>query len=456
MLFTQYAFFVFFATVVVLNFALHRFGTAQKTLLIAASLAFFLSWGGANVALFAVMLAGNYPVARAIHRSSGRPRDLLLAGAIALDIAVLLHFKYSTFFLVEVLGLQLPAAAAWAPLGLSFYTFHLISYHVDIHQRTCAPGRFIDYAGYISFFPHLIAGPIVRCRQLMPQFEERLAAPRFNWAGGTLAFSIGFFLKCSADLIATAIDPDWTYAGAPGLSSGDAWAVAFLFSCQIFGDFAGYSYMAIGLARFLGYELPVNFNAPYLAASFREFWQRWHITLSRFLRDYLYILALGGNRAGNFRTQLNTMITMLLGGLWHGANWTFVLWGGIHGAVLVVERWLGFDTPAGKALIARAAWYGVVQAVVIVAWVFFRAPDLATASVILAKMFLVTDRNSIDTAHLNALALAVPVIGYHLARLAGERIRLDHPVGAGALSAALLFASLILMNRPAKFIYFEF
>lgn len=456
MLFTQYSFFAFFAVIVALNFALYRHAVAQKTLLIAASLVFFLSWGGANVALFVVMLAVNYPVARVIYSSEGRLRNLLLGCAIALNIGVLLYFKYTNFFLAEVVGLQLPAPAVWAPLGLSFYTFHLLSYHIDLHQRKCAPGRFIDYVGYISFFPHLIAGPIVRCQQLMPQFAERLTPARFDWAGGALAFSIGFFLKCSADLIAVTIDPDWTAAGARRLSAGDAWAAAFLFSCQIFGDFAGYSYMAIGLARFLGYELPVNFNAPYLAASFKEFWQRWHITLSRFLRDYLYILALGGNRLGRYRAYLNTMITMLLGGLWHGANWTFVAWGGLHGAALVAERILGLHDPSRKALVVRLAWYGVVQVVVILAWVLFRSPDLATASVIIGRMIDITDVTRIDAPHLSALALGLPVIGYHLVRYAGERVRIDHPAGAGALSATLLLAGLVLLSRPTRFIYFEF
>jgi alginate O-acetyltransferase complex protein AlgI len=456
MLYTHYAFFLFFPVVVALNYALRRIAAAQKSVLIAASLLFFLSWGGADVALFVVMLVLNFPLARALYAADGRRRDRLLTFSVALNIGVLLYFKYYNFLLIQSLGIPLPRAATWAPLALSFYTFHILSFHVDLHQRKCAPGRFIDYAGYISFFPHLIAGPIVRCLQLMPQFEEKLAPARFDWTGGLLAFSIGFFLKCSADLIAITIDPDWQPAGVLGLASGDAWVTAFLFSCQIFGDFAGYSYMAIGLARLLGYELPVNFNAPYLAASFREFWQRWHITLSRFLRDYLYILALGGNRLGRTRAHLNTMTTMLIGGLWHGANWTFVVWGGIHGAALVLERLLGFDDRARRAFLARAAWYVLVQIVIILAWVLFRAPDFATASVVIQRMLDITNEFRIDAAHLNALALSVPVIGYHLARFVGERARLESPATAGAVSGMLLVGGLVLLNRPVKFIYFEF
>jgi D-alanyl-lipoteichoic acid acyltransferase DltB (MBOAT superfamily) len=455
MLFTQYLFLLFLAAVVACNYALHRFPLVQKAALIAASLAFFLSWGGADVVLFLLMLAVNYPVARRMHASAGRWPKRLLVGSIVLNLGTLLYFKYAGFFL-DLAGIALPPAAAWAPLGLSFYTFHLISYHVDIYERQCEPGRGIDYIGYISFFPHLIAGPIVRCRQLMPQFAEPLTPPRFDWTGGLQAFSIGLFLKCAADLIAMAIEPDWTSAGAARLLPGEAWASAFLFSCQIFGDFAGYSYMAIGMARFLGYELPVNFNAPYLAASFKEFWQRWHITLSRFLRDYLYIRALGGNRFGEPRARLNIMVTMLLGGLWHGANWTFVAWGALHGTALVSERVLGFQDPSGRSWVSRLTWYAVVQLVVLVSWILFRAPDFSVAFTFFHRMADIGSTGFIGPTHLHGLALAVPIVGYHLVRLAGAHSRLDHPALAGALSAVLLCASFVLMNRPASFIYFEF
>ncbi|HZM35329.1 MAG TPA: MBOAT family O-acyltransferase [Burkholderiales bacterium] len=456
MLFNQYLFIAFFAAVAAGNFALRRFPLAQKLLLIAASFVFFLSWGGADVLLFAAMLAANYPIACAIHAAAGRRRATLAAVAVAGNLAVLAYFKYSNFFIGAVVGALLPPAAVWAPLGLSFYVFHLLSYHVDVHRRLCAPGAFIDYVAYLSFFPHLIAGPIVRCAQLMPQFAAPPSAGRFDWAAGVQLFAIGFFLKCAADLIGAATDADWTSQGVVRLSSADAWATAVLFSCRIFGDFAGYSYMALGMARMLGYALPVNFNAPYLAASFREFWQRWHITLSRFLRDYLYVLALGGNRSGWLRTQLNTLLTMLLGGLWHGANWTFVAWGGLHGLALVVERWLGFDRPAARSWILRAAWFVVVQLTVVLAWVLFRSPDLQTASVMLHKMVLFADWRPLDALHRDALVLVLPVAGYHLARLAGERGLRLHPNAAGALSACLLAFGLVLLTRPTTFLYFEF
>jgi D-alanyl-lipoteichoic acid acyltransferase DltB (MBOAT superfamily) len=454
-LFNQYLFLGFFALVAAANFALHRFPGPQKALLIAASLVFFASWGGADVLLFAAMLAANYPLARRIAAAAGSARAWLLGLAVAGNLAVLLYFKYRGFLAAEVLGSALPASL-WAPLGLSFYTFHLLSYQVDVHQRKCAPGRFLDYVGYLSFFPHLIAGPIVRCGQLMPQFAAPLTRARFDWPGGALLFATGFFLKCSADLIGVVTDADWTPQGALALSAGSAWASAALFSCRIFGDFAGYSYMAMGMARMLGYELPANFNAPYLAGSFREFWTRWHITLSRFLRDYLYILALGGNRRGRLRAQVNTLVTMLLGGLWHGANWTFLVWGGLHGLALLVERWLGFDRPERRRWPARAAWLVTVQLAVIVAWVPFRAPDLATALVLLHKMLFLTDAGGIDALHLHALALSLPVVGYHLARLAGERGVRPRPAAAGALCAGLVMAGMVLLTRPTTFLYFEF
>jgi alginate O-acetyltransferase complex protein AlgI len=233
-----------------------------------------------------------------------------------------------------------------------------------------------------------------------------------------------------------------------------------LYSCQIFADFGGYSFMAIGLGKVLGFELPENFRAPYLAGSFREFWQRWHISLSSFLRDYLYIGVLGGSRGRWWRTSLNLLITMLLGGLWHGPAWTFVAWGGLHGCGLVGERLLGFTEKDRKPLALRVVWYLVVQLAVVVAWVLFRSPDLAFAGAFLQRMF-VLDGNGLSLELAPPLAtvlfLTVPVVLHHLAHACPPLGHVTRAVWLrGALAGALLYAILVILHTPRGFIYFVF
>lgn len=367
-------------------------------------------------------------------------------------MSILIWFKYIDFF-AGLWGIKI-GGQKWIPLAISFYLFHIISYAIDLFKRKIYITSAVDYIIYLSFFPHLLAGPIVRGPQLIPQITEPLKSNRFDWSGGVYQFALGFLLKNSADRIADVIDPYWTTASPP-LSSADHWLVAILYSAQIFSDFAGYSFLAMGMAKLLGYELPENFNAPYLARSFREFWYRWHITLSAFLRDYLYVFALGGNRKGTLRSTINLGVTLLLGGLWHGAALHFVCWGAIHGAALMVERGLGIAKPHGATRpILAALWFVIVQLAVILAWVVFRSPDIPFAIGFLKAMF--TNYSGVLSSKLiDALVFMIPAVLHHLSRAlppAATTFWKTTGVGAGAM----LFAGLMTWDIGHGFIYFKF
>jgi alginate O-acetyltransferase complex protein AlgI len=283
------------------------------------------------------------------------------------------------------LGTPLPLASIVLPIGISFFTFQAISYVVDVYRGETRAAPLIDVAILQAFFPHIVAGPIVRANELLPQLRTP-RDPRAVLAGPGILMIVGGLVKKTViadELARRIVDPVYS---DPGAHSGGEVLLAFYgFAAQIYCDFSGYTDMAIGLALLLGYQLPQNFNGPYLALSLRDFWRRWHMTLSRWLRDYLYI-PLGGSRKGRAKTYRNLMITMLLGGLWHGASWTFALWGGIHGTALSAERFARERFP-GFRLPVWAAWL-VTFHVVCVAWVFFRAPDLQTAFGVLGGLGL--------------------------------------------------------------------
>ena len=300
---------------------------------------------------------------------------------MAADLATLGVFKYYGFFATEInatldkagLGLPIPLADIVLPVGISFITFQAISYVVDVYRRAIEPATTFDLGLYLSFFPHLVAGPIVRAKEFIPQLQSPRDPRKVAVGAGVALILIGLVKKVAiADYLAREIvDPVF---GVPqAYSAPDAILASYAYAVQIFCDFSGYTDIAIGLALLMGFVFPQNFDRPYRAASFGEFWQRWHMTLSRFLRDFLYI-PLGGNRGGKLKTVRNLMITMLLGGLWHGAAWGFILWGGIHGTALVVEHQF-----RGKIRLPKwLAWFLVFH-IVVLAWIPFRAPDLDLA-----------------------------------------------------------------------------
>jgi alginate O-acetyltransferase complex protein AlgI len=470
MLFTQVSFLVFLALTLVGHGLTRPWKTANNLFLLLASWCFFIYWSLADFLIFFGVMGVNFILLAALQAASGaKTRRLLLLLSVGISLSTLALFKYRQFFghnLVELLGLLglawKPASASIAiPLAISFYTFHLISLVSDVYVRKYKAPSFLDYALYLSFFPQILAGPIVRGDQMLPQVEKPPRERTGDVVHGVYLFVLGFFFKAVvADNIADAIDPYWLPAGLARLSAADAWVVALLYSGQIFADFGGYSFMAIGLGKLLGFDLPENFRAPYLAGSFREFWQRWHITLSTFLRDYLYIGALGGNRGPRWRMHLNLFVTMLLGGLWHGPAWNFVAWGALHGCGLVVERLLGFTDKGGKSAALRFLWYGVVQIAVVFAWILFRSPDLHFAKMFFKRLFVLNSHAwnpHLAGQFAPVLLLLVPIVVHHLAHAWPASGLVRQPIWLrGALSGALLYAILVILHTPRGFIYFVF
>lgn len=370
--------------------------------LFAASLFFYGSWNPWFLALLLLSISANFIwgilINEALKSNDDAKALTWLRFGIAANLIILGAFKYSYFVLDNVallVGSRIDVGAIMLPLGISFFTFEQIAYLVDVRRLRHCERDWLRYSLFVAFFPRLVAGPILRGTEILPQLE---APPpdrnqRLDLAVGLSIFAIGLFKKA---FLADGVAP-YTVLAFSGATHGNidlvaAWVGALAYTCQLYFDFSGYSDMAIGAARCFGFRLPANFASPYRSTSIIEFWRRWHITLSRFLRDYLYV-SLGGNRRGAGRRYLNLMLTMLLGGLWHGAGWTFVVWGGLHGGYLMINHgWRKICSrsrrieqvarhPFGRGI----SWLLTFIAVV-VAWVFFRAPDLPTAVALVASM----------------------------------------------------------------------
>ncbi|NTU72324.1 MAG: MBOAT family protein [Coriobacteriia bacterium] len=382
MLFNTYTFVLLFLPVVLGLLALFRIEKLRWAIvpfLGLASLAFYAYWDIRYVPILLGSIVFNFAVGRALTgagEDAGKRRALLIAG-IALDLILLGYFKYVGFFVGNVnavLGTSLPVFSTMLPLGISFFTFTQIEYLVDASRGKAERYSFTDYLLFVSFFPHLIAGPILRHDDVIPQFGDELR--RWSdtaFATGCLFFAVGLFKKV---MIADMLAPwaDYAFANIAGLGTLSAWLGALSYTMQLYFDFSGYSDMAVGLAFMLNVRIPVNFDSPYKSASIVEFWRRWHITLSRFLREYLYF-PLGGNRKGPTRTTVNLILTFLLGGLWHGAGWTFIAWGGWHGVLLALNHaW----RRAGRTL-PRFIGLPITFLAVVAGWVLFRAPSMAAA-----------------------------------------------------------------------------
>jgi alginate O-acetyltransferase complex protein AlgI len=463
LLFPTVQFAIFFVLVLALSWALMPRPRLWKPFMLAASYVFYAAAGWRFCFLLAGVTLANQTAAVLLHRTEDeRRRRLLVGAAVAIDLGALGIFKYYSFFVQQWanllgdlgLGLPLPLLTIALPVGVSFFTFQAISYVLDVKRRQVEPAGMLDFAVYLSFFPHLVAGPIVRAREFLPQLAQPRDPRRVAVGSGLALIALGVVKKVViADFLArTLVDPVFAVPQAYG--APDVVLAAYGYTAQIYCDFSGYTDMAIGLALLLGYVFPQNFRSPYRATGFRDFWRRWHMTLSRFLRDDLYI-PLGGNRHGRLLTYRNLMLTMVLGGLWHGAAWTFVLWGAFHGCGLVAEHAL-----AGRLRLPAWLRWLITFHLIVFSWVLFRSPSLADVGTFLARLGVPGAATLWSAPVLIAIVL---VIGLQLLpprpleRLQARVESLNPAVLAGGLAVIIALAGATVSTQGVPpFIYFRF
>ena len=467
MIFTEYRFLAFFAVVFLVHWGL-RGERSRKGWLLLASYGFYAAWDWRFLSLIWVSTAVDYWVGlRLAKEVDGTLRRRLLGFSLAVNLGLLGVFKYFNFFAESLAALLDGLGIPWhpatlsiiLPVGISFYTFQTLSYSIDIYRHRLQPTRdLLDLALFVAFFPQLVAGPIVRAREFLPQLDTARRFARVAVRPALVLFLVGFFKKaCVSDNLAPFVD---RYFANPELfTAASAWLAVLGYAIQIYCDFSGYTDMAIACARLLGYELTVNFNFPYFATDVRDFWRRWHISLSTWLRDYLYI-PLGGNRGGPVRTQVNLMMTMLLGGLWHGAAWTFVIWGALHGLALAVHRgWERFAFPLPRVVAGLLTFYWVC-----VAWIFFRAQGLGEALDISRAFILWTDHGERVLEPRLVWIYAVLLVLHAAAALAvSEKSplrapfeRLPDTTFAVLYGAAAALVVALAPRHAEAFIYFQF
>ncbi len=468
MLFPTLSFGLFFLVVYAITWSLGRSNEWRKIALLLASWFFYGAWDARFVALLFVSAFVNWALAQAIVRSDDdrTGRAFVTVGVVA-NLGVLGYFKYAGFFLEQLaalltplgFGRDLPLLQVVLPVGVSFFTFQAISYLVDVHRRRIPAANLLDLTLLMSFFPHLVAGPIVRGADLLPQFRRVPTIDRGTVAAALLLILWGLFKKAviASQLAGALVDP--AFFDPASRSSFDLLIGAYGYAVQIYCDFSAYSDMAIGLAALLGYTFPRNFDQPYRATSLQDFWRRWHISLSSWLRDYLYI-PLGGSRKGPVRTYLNLFLTMLLGGLWHGASWAFVIWGALHGGWLAIERFWARHRPAGLPRAPR--WAGILLTfhIVVLGWIFFRAQGEGEAFAYLGQLFAGDWRNTLVTPL--SLALVVAGLAIHavpagiLQRLAARVRHHAAPVIGLSLGVLILIVDTMRPEGVAPFIYYQF
>ena len=479
MLFNSYPFIFLFLPIALIGyFALGRFGNLAPVIWLAlASLAFYAVSNWAFVALLLASIAFNYLIGWLLiaYRLRGGLRFAVLTIGVAGDLLVLGTFKYAGFLAANLNAIFSTDLSVHIllPVGISFYTFTQIAFLVDAYRGNVARYALPHYALFVTYFPHLIAGPILHHRDMIPQFEaaESKSPNPHLILCGLMIFAIGLFKKTGlADGIQPLVSLAFSSEASP--SCDQAWIGALAYTFQLYFDFSGYSDMAIGISLMFGIFLPLNFNSPYKATSIIDFWRRWHMTLSQFLRDYLYI-PLGGNRHGRVLRYVNLMVTMVLGGLWHGAAWTFVAWGALHGVYLCINHAWSHFAPAAPPRFARAAdvaAFILTFLAVVIAWVFFRADSMASALSVLSKMADPTQiifgraemANAMFVVVYAALAWLAPntqaIMGYdHKNRTVGETL------GAWSgrpaflyVSAAVLAFGILGIQQHSEFIYFRF
>ncbi len=478
MLFNSYTFLLFLVFVVVLSYLI-RSWRSRKVFLLTSSYLFYSAWNPPFVVLLFASTITDWLVAKKIHKTNNTSsKKAFLCISLVLNLGLLAYFKYGNFILDNFILLLTSVGVDYhpakldiiLPVGISFYTFQTLSYTIDIYRGETKPWHsFLDYALYVTFFPQLVAGPIVRATEFLPQCLDPKSFDLRKISWGISLLIIGLFNKVViADSFLSPI-VEQVYGTDEILTFFQAWAGTVAFSFQILCDFSGYSLCAIGVALTLGFALPDNFRSPYAAIGFSDFWRRWHISLSSWLRDYLYI-PLGGNRKGELRTLINLMLTMLIGGLWHGASWLFVFWGGLHGFYLIVER-----TIIKLKLSRSSLWENtrikqllaiITYALVCIAWVFFRAKSLQSAFDILSSMFGLNSFGLNGALHMpkkdllvvTLTALSYLSIHWHLRDKYIEDIFLNisWQSQAAFITVATFIITISMSGAGRAFIYFQF
>ncbi|UZE96308.1 MBOAT family O-acyltransferase [Alkalimarinus alittae] len=443
----------------------------KNLIILLGSYAFYAWWRVDFLLLFVAVTLWNYLIGLMISKTLDTPsaKRWLTLGVIG-NLSTLGYFKYANFgvdsfnAIFSNLGFEpFVLTQVILPIGISFYTFQAISYIIDVYRKDTPPTKhIIDFAAFIALFPQLIAGPVLRYKDLADQFIERKHSMALFSEGAT-RFMQGFISKVFiADSIAPIVDACYSTANP---TTADAWLGALAYTSQLFFDFAGYSAMAIGLGLMMGFRFMENFNHPYISQSITEFWRRWHISLSSWLRDYLYI-SLGGNRHGTFKTYRNLFLTMFLGGLWHGANWTFALWGAWHGVILSIERALGVTV--SKQHFNIFAW-GLTFLLVVIGWVMFRAPDVTTAIYFYKAMFSFTSLSLSEPLMdgITKLQLFILVLSYLVVFITGFKEPIMRWLAQGGQTiykasqiAVIPLFALSLLKLSAQsfspFLYFQF
>jgi D-alanyl-lipoteichoic acid acyltransferase DltB (MBOAT superfamily) len=458
--FTTPAFGVFLVLTLIVWFALPaRAWRARKGFLTVASWLFYLSWLAWPVLLLIATTIVDFLLGRVLERTqSPRRRRLLVATSVCTNLGILGYFKYAGWFVDSLLPTLDPswrsALEIVLPVGISFYTFESLSYVIDVYRGAPACRRFVDFALFLSFFPHLVAGPIVRPWQFLPQLVRPRALDPLAVEEALARIAVGLTKKLLlADTLALTVDVVFT--NPAGHAGAAAWIALYAYAFQIYFDFSGYTDIAIGTARLFGFVLPENFDRPYAAASLREFWQRWHISLSTWLRDYLYV-PLGGNRHGRAVTYRNLLVTMVLGGLWHGAAWHFVLWGGYHGLLLGAERALGLGARPTTPAMCRVRQL-ITFHLVVFGWLLFRSETMTQMGAMLAA--LVTPALPAWGNLVEPLLLVLLAAAMHVGPRAADVRRAfvgRTPWEQGVAYATVVMAVVLFAPGAAPFIYFQF
>lgn len=468
MIFTSITFLVFYLVLLAM-IAMTSGDRARQYLLLVASYIFYAAWNPVFVLLIGVISVVGWYLGLLIGNSAdAKRRRALLTLCLVATLGPLAYFKYANFLMDgfgSLFGVETAHLDIILPVGISFFTFQVMSYVIDLYRGRIGVCRSLPkFMLFVAFFPQLVAGPIVRASEFLPQLDRYVRLRWDNiWVGGQIFLGGAIQKVLIADQLSQFVDPVFA---APSLySASTLWLAMVSYAMQIFCDFSGYSLMAIGVARTFGFELPKNFDMPYLAGSITEFWRRWHISLSTWLRDYLYI-SLGGNRKGEARTYVNLMVTMLLGGLWHGASWNFVLWGGMHGVGLAIHKIWSQQVMAAYPRIQESlpyklfSWVATILFVSLL-WVPFRSGDFATTIEYYQR--LLPSGGGILWAHTGAIVTLTCVAAWHVLHLRKSRLLTGFPAASLdeswsfiAIGASLLLIMLLAPLNTSPFIYFQF